>query len=62
MPTLRRLAATDPMSFSESQDLKSFTAKDAETPEQMHGDVSAVSNRPAGVQLGCRNISANKND
>lgn len=35
MPTFRRLAATELMSFSESQDLKSFTAKDAETPEQM---------------------------
>lgn len=33
MPTFRRLAATEPMSFSESQDLKSFTAKHAETPE-----------------------------
>lgn len=35
MPTFLRLAATEPMSFSESQDLKSFTAKHVETPEQM---------------------------
>lgn len=33
MPTFLRLAATEPMSFSESQDLKSFTAKHGETPE-----------------------------
>lgn len=39
MPTFRRLAATELISFSESQDLKSFTAKHAETPEQMHKNV-----------------------
>lgn len=33
MPTFRRLAATEPISFSDSHDLKSFTAKHAETPE-----------------------------
>lgn len=38
MPTFRRLPATEFMSFSESQDLKSFTAKHAETPEQMHNN------------------------
>lgn len=43
MPTFRRLAARELMSFSESQDLKSFTAKDAETPEQMHKNVSQLS-------------------
>ncbi len=32
MPTLRRLAATELMSFSWIQDLNSFTAKAAETP------------------------------
>lgn len=55
MPTFRRLAETDPMSFSESQDLKSFTAKHAETPEQMHEEVSAVANRPARIKLGLSN-------
>lgn len=35
MPTFLRLAATEPMSFSESQDLKSLTAKHVDTPEQM---------------------------
>lgn len=42
MPTLRRLVATEPMSFSESQDLKSFTAKLAETPEQMDESLSQL--------------------
>lgn len=42
MPTFRRLVETELMSFSESQDLKSFTAKHAETPEQMHKDVSQL--------------------
>lgn len=42
MPTFRRLAATELMSFSESQDLKSFTAKLVETPEQMHLNVSQL--------------------
>lgn len=42
MPTFRRLAETELMSFSESQDLKSFTAKHAETPEQMHQNVSQL--------------------
>lgn len=52
MPTFRRLAVTELMSFSESQDLKSFTAKQAETPEQMKEEVSAVANRPAWINLG----------
>lgn len=42
MPTFRRLVATELMSFSESQDLKSFTAKHAETPEQMHKNESQL--------------------
>lgn len=42
MPTFRRLPETEFMSFSESQDLKSFTAKQAETPEQMNGNVSQL--------------------
>ncbi len=59
MPTFRRLAATELMSFSESQDLKSFTAKHAETPEQMHEDVSAVANRPARIKLSLANMMVN---
>lgn len=55
MPTFRRLAATEPMSFSESQDLKSFTAKHAETPEQMQKDVSAVADSPVRIMLGLSN-------
>lgn len=55
MPTFRRLAATEPMSFSESQDLKSFTAKHAETPEQMQKDVSAVTDSPVRIMLGLSN-------
>ena len=55
MPTFRRLGATELMSFSESQDLKSFTAKLAETPEQMHKDVSALANRPVRMMLGLSN-------
>ena len=42
MPTFRRLAETELMSFSVSQDLKSFTAKHAETPEQMHKNGSQL--------------------
>lgn len=58
MPTFRRLAVTELMSFSESQDLKSFTAKLAETPEQMKEEVSAVANRPAWINLGLRQAVA----
>ena len=36
MPTLRRLAATELISFSLIHDLKSLTAKAADTPEQTH--------------------------
>lgn len=36
MPTLRRLTATELMSFSLIQDLNSLTAKAAETPAHTH--------------------------
>lgn len=38
MPTLRRLAATELMSFSLIHDLNSLTAKAADTPEQKPQD------------------------
>lgn len=38
MPTLRRLAATELMSFSLIHDLNSLTAKAADTPEQKRKD------------------------
>lgn len=60
MPTFLRLAVTEMMSFSESQDLKSFTAKLAETPEQMKAEVSAVANRPAWINFSLRQAVAEK--
>lgn len=62
IPTFRRLVETELMSFSESQDLKSFTAKDAETPEQTHGDVSAVVNRPARNKLSPNNAQTPRDE
>lgn len=59
MPTLRRPEETELMSFSENQDLKSFTAKHAETPAQMHKEESAVVNRPARIKLGLSNTLVN---
>ena len=47
MPTFRRLPATEPMSRSFSQDLKSFTAKADETPRrQRRRAVSGISAVP----------------